>query len=139
MIVLDTNVLSELMRREADQNLLRWIGGLDVSEICTTTITQAEILTGIAVLPDGRRRSSFQAAAEGIFSKFQSGHIFAFDSAAAEKFAKVVAQRRSSGRPVQTFDAQIAAICKSRGAKLATRNTRDFEDCGIELINPWTG
>ena len=137
MIILDTNVVSELMRREADQNLLDWIARLDDSETCTTTVTQAEILTGIAVLPEGLRRSNFQAAAQEVFAQFQPSRLLAFDSAAAETFAMLVADRRRTGRPIQTLDAQIGAIAISHGAVLATRNVRDFMDCGIEIVNPW--
>ena len=137
MIVLDTNVLSELMRQDADQNILRWIARLDSSEIYTTTINQAEILRGIAVLPEGRRRSAFQAAGKKIFANFHPGDILAFDSVAAEAFALIVANRRGNGRPIQTFDALIAAISMSRRAILATRNVRDFMDFGIEIVNPW--
>ncbi len=137
MIILDTNVVSELMRPVPDEAALRWLLTTPSEDLCTTTIAQAEILAGIALLPAGRRRDAFSLAAAEAFADFSAERILAFDELAATEYASIFAERRSSGRPMQPFDAQIAAIARSRGGVLATRNVRDFLDCGIALINPW--
>ncbi|GGJ65114.1 ribonuclease VapC [Sphingopyxis bauzanensis] len=102
-----------------------------------TTVTQAEILFGIAILDPGRRRDDLQSAAMAMFAEDFAGRIVGFDVDAAPVFAAIAAERRQLGRPISQFDAQIAAIARSRGAALATRNIRDFEACDIELIDPW--
>ena len=137
MIVLDTNVLSELMRPTPSEAVLRWVAGQPGTELFTTTITQAEILFGLALLPEERRRNDLLAAAERMFVEDFSGRVLPFDTAAATAFASVAAGRRRKGRPTGAFDAQIAAISGSRGAALATRNVADFLECGLVIINPW--
>jgi predicted nucleic acid-binding protein len=107
-------------------------------ELHITTITVAEILLGIELLPQGKRRASLLAGAERMFVRVFGGRILSFDEDAARAFAQVAANRRGKGRPIAEFDAQIAAIAHSRGAALATRNTADFEDCGVRLVNPWS-
>lgn len=138
MIVLDTNIISELMRPAPNQDVRHWANDVSPSDLFTTTVTQAEILTGVALLPQGRKRDALMTAAEKVFSLIFADQILSFDSAAAEHYAVVSSERRKAGRPMQSFDAQIAAIARSCGAALATRNTRDFEGCGIDLVNPWT-
>jgi predicted nucleic acid-binding protein len=103
----------------------------------TTAICEAEILYGLALMPDGRRRVALQNAVAAIFAEDFSGRILAFDSAAAKAFADLAAARRRLGRPIAEFDAQIAAIASAHGAAVATRNVDDFADCGINVINPW--
>lgn len=137
MIVLDTNVLSELMRAKPDQAVLHWVAAQHSIGLFTTTIAQAEILYGLMLLPKGKRRSMLQVAAEAMFVEDFSERILPFDSAAAHEFALLATTRRLRGHPISQFDAQIAAITKSRGGMLATRNVSDFGDCGIELFNPW--
>lgn len=137
MIVLDTNVLSELMRPAPSETVLRWVAGYPAASLFTTTVTQAEILFGLALLPDGRRRSDLLAAARQMFAEDFAGRVLPFDTAAATAFAPIAAGRRQKGRPTGAFDAQIAAIASSRGAALATRNGADFLDCGLSLVNPW--
>lgn len=137
MVVLDTNVLSELMRPAPSEAVLRWAAGQPAARLFTTTITQAEILFGLALLPDGRRRSGLVAAAEQMFAADFAGRVLPFDAAAATAFAPIAAGRRHKGRPTGAFDAQIAAIAASRGAALATRNVADFLDCGLPIVNPW--
>ena len=103
-----------------------------------TAATVAEILYGIELLPQGKRRVALLAGVELMFGKVLAGRILPFDEDAARAFAVIAASRRARGRPITDLDAQIAAIARSRGAILATRNTADFEDCGIRLVNPWT-
>lgn len=137
MIVLDTNVLSELMRPRPAAAVVRWISGQSASSLCTTSITQAEILHGLALLPRGKRRSALQAAATAMFNEDFSGRILAFGSEAAPSYAQIAMDRRGLGRPISQFDAQIAAIVLSTGAVLATRNGDDFTGCGIRVVDPW--
>ena len=139
MILLDTNVLSEMMRPAPTDAVLRWIAGRPASLLYTTCVTQAEILFGLALLPEGRRRDGLMAAVDLMFVEDFGGRILPFDSAAAQAFASIAADRRWAGRPTGTFDAQIAAIARSRGAVLATRNVTDFQECGLVLVNPWEG
>ena len=104
----------------------------------TTSVCQAEILSGIAVLPQGRRRAGLQMAALAMFREDFAGRILAFDSEAAVIYAELFAARRSAGRPAATADLMIAAIARTRGASLVTRDTGGFEECGLTLIDPWT-
>jgi toxin FitB len=137
MIVLDTNVLSELMRPVPSEAVLRWVAAQPASGLFTTTITRAEILFGLALLPEGRRRSDLSAAAEQMFAEDFAGRVLPFDTGAAAAFASIGAGRRRKGRPTGALDAQIAAISLSRAATLATRNVADFLDCGFPVVNPW--
>jgi predicted nucleic acid-binding protein len=137
MIVLDTNVLSELMRAKPDGAVIAWMQGQTAATVYTTSITQAEILHGLLLLPAGKRREAIREAAEEMFAHDFADRILPFDSAAAQAYADIASQRRKAGRPISQFDAQIAAIVKSRGSDLATRNTSDFEGCGIKVLNPW--
>jgi toxin FitB len=137
MIVLDTNVVSELMRVEPESAVLSWIQQNSGGSLYTTTVTVAEIRYGIARLPEGRRRESLHEAANEIFAAFPR-QVLPFDLAAANAYAAVVTVRENLGTPIDGFDAQIAAICRSQAATLATRNTKDFTDTGIAVVNPWT-
>jgi len=136
MIVLDTNVVSELMRAEPEPAVLSWLQERSGGSLYTTTVTVAEIRYGIARLPEGRRRESLHQAANEIFAAFPR-QVLPFDLAAARAYADVVTVRESLGNPIDGFDAQIAAICRSQAAALATRNTKDFTDTGIATVNPW--
>lgn len=136
MIVLDTNVLSEAMRPSPAAAVAAWLARGSANDFYTTAVTEAEILLGIAIAPDGRRKREIAEAAHRITVLF-SGRILTFDSAAAKVFADIVAQRRRLGRPINDFDAQIAAITRSHGMALATRNTSDFDATGITIIDPW--
>jgi predicted nucleic acid-binding protein len=137
MIVLDTNVVSEAIRVEPSAEVASWLALEPPSTLFTTAITQAELLYGIECLPKGRHRSALHAAVVGMLTQVFANRILPFDSEAAEIFGQIAASRRAMGRPISDADAQIAAIARSRGAALATRNTRDFERCGIKLLNPW--
>lgn len=137
MIVLDTNVLSELMRVGPSDQVLRWVAAQPSERLFTTTVTQAEILFGIKVLAAGRRRDALLAAAEQMFEVDFAGKVLPFDPAAARAFAELAAERRRQGRPAGGFDIQVAAIAQSRGATVATRNVGDFDGIGPPVINPW--
>ncbi len=137
MIVVDTNVLSELMRASPAEPVVRWMAAQPARAVYTTTITQAEILYGILSLPSGKKRDAIRAAAEAMFATEFDGRILSFDTAAASAYARIAADRRRAGKPISHFDAQIAAIVLSERAELATRNVADFEGCGIRVTNPW--
>jgi predicted nucleic acid-binding protein len=134
VIVLDTNVLSELMRADPHPAVFAWTAAL----LYTTSVNVAEILYGIAALPAGRRRSALAATADAMFADDFAGRVLPFDAAAAAHYADIVASRRRQGRPIEAFDAQIAATALVAGADLATRDTSGFAECGLTLIDPWT-
>ena len=137
MIVLDTNVVSELMKPAPAGVVVGWIARQSAVSLYTTSITQAEILHGIVLLPAGKRRAAIEAAADAMFAQDFDGRVLPFGSEAARAYAQIAAQRRHAGRPISQFDAQIAAIARSARGAVATRNGRDFEDCGIDVLNPW--
>jgi predicted nucleic acid-binding protein len=136
VIVVDTNVTSEVMRREPAAAVLAWLAEQPPGDLYSTAITVAEIGYGVARLPDGQRREFLRATASEVFSAF-SDRILSFDTRAAAYYAEVVIERERSGAPISGFDAQIASICLSHGATLATRNVKDFDGVGIALTNPW--
>lgn len=137
MIILDTNVVSELMRASPQPEVTAWMDGHSISTLFTTAVTEAEVLSGIAFLPDGKRRRGLASAAEHLFGLLFKDRILPFDSSSARAYASIAAARRAAGRPISLADCQIAAIARSRGASVATRNTADFEGCGITIDNPW--
>lgn len=139
MIILDTNVLSEFMRPKPSPGVVAWVAKQSATELFATSITEAEIFYGIELLPKGKRREGLLVAAEAMFAEDLGGRIFGFESDAARVFSKIAAHRRALGRPIRHADAQIAAIAQVRGAKLATRNVADFEDCGLDVLDPWNG
>lgn len=139
MIILDTNIVSELMRptEERSPSVIAWLRATGLGSLTTTAVTLAEIGVGINKLPPGRRRNDFSAAAETAFTTYFTGRILPFDRAAAVRFGILAGERRRRGRHVHAFDLQILAIAASRGYAVATRNSSDFEDVGVDLINPW--
>jgi predicted nucleic acid-binding protein len=137
MIILDTNVLSELMRQQPSKAVSTWVGSRPAASLFTSTITQAEILYGVALLPAGARRDRLRVAVEGILAEEFSGRVLGFDTPAARAFGSIAAARRQAGHPISHADAQVAAIAVSREATLATRNVSDFEGCGLEIVGPW--
>ena len=137
MIILDTNVVSEVLKPTPSDRVLGWLATQPAPRLFTTTITMAEILYGIELLPRSRRRAALQKAVEAMFAQDFDGRVLPFDMEAARAFSVMTAARRASGRPMSPFDAQIAAIARSRGAALATRNTADFANCGVTVLNPW--
>jgi len=116
-----------------------WVAKQPAAELFTTSITEAEIFYGLELLTKGKRREGLLAAAEAMFAEDLAGRVLEFDSDAARAFAKIGAHRRALGRPISHADAQIAAITQVRGARLATRNVADFEDCSLHATNPWNG
>ena len=136
--ILDTNVVSEPMRPSPSPAVLAWLSeGHERGPLFVTTITVAEILFGIEMLPRGKRRDQMLVQAEAAFREDFTGRVLPFDEAAARAFPEIAVRRRAQGRPIADLDAQIAAIAHSRDAILATRNTADFEGCGVRLVNPW--
>ena len=137
MIVVDTNVVSELMRVETSPAVRAWVSAQDHDELRITAITVAEILCGIERLPSGSRKDTLREAAVDVFSRFAED-VLPFDAAEAAVYPEIVDQRDRRGTPISGYDAQIAAICRDNGASLATRNEKDFAGVGVELINPWS-
>jgi toxin FitB len=138
VIVVDTNVLSELLRPAPEPQVLAWLSSWPRSALFTTTITRAEILYGVRLMPEGRRRDVLVPAVQAVFAEDFAGQVLSFDNDAADCYAEIAATRRSAGRPISQFDAMIAAVTRSRGATLASRNGKDFVDCGVPLIDPWS-
>jgi len=136
MIILDTNVASELMKPSPALAVRDWIRARRGDELYTTSITVAEIRYGIACLPAGRRRDLLTATADDVFPAFKD-QVLPFDAAAATHYPVIVTRRDRAGLPIDGFDAQIASICRTRDAALATRNLKDFQDTGIHVIDPW--
>lgn len=137
MIVLDTNVISELMRAAPDPLVVAWVAAQPRSELYTTRINHAEILAGIAGMPAGRRRTNLSDLAEAIFEIDFAGRILPFGRAATARYAEIVVPRRAAGRATDGNDALIAAIALGASAVVATRDIGGFDACGLELINPW--
>lgn len=137
MIVLDTNVLSELLRPAPDARVPAWLATKPRSALFTTTVVRAEIFYGVRMLPDGARKQGLLGAVQAVFDADFAARVLSFDNDAADAYAEIAASRRRTGQPISQFDAMIAAVARSRGASLATRNVKDFVDCGIEVIDPW--
>lgn len=137
MIVLDTNVVSEMMRPHPDERVASWLSRQPSLSVYTTCITEAEIFHGLSLLPAGRRQDALLEAAARIFTDEFSGRILSFGREAARCYATLRATRQQAGQPMSALDAQIASITLISGARLATRNTRDFSGCGLHLVDPW--
>lgn len=138
MIVLDTNVISELFRQRPNARVIAWLDSL-TADVAITTITLAELLAGVRRLPEGRRRDDLEAALRATLAPYRGTRsLLTFDEDAAEEYAEVLVARERSGLPISTADAQIAAICRASGAICATRNEKDFAETGIEIVNPWS-
>ncbi len=137
MIVLDTNIISELFRPTPDSGAIAWLQQQDDGELFTTAITRGELLFGAHILPQGHRRETLLAGLLRILQVRFPGRVLPYDEAAADAHAEIAAQRRALGQPSSQSDLMIAGIVRSHGATLATRNTRDFDDCGIALVDPW--
>jgi toxin FitB len=138
MIVVDTDVASELMRPTPDARVVAWIRAQDAGELYTTSITVAEIGYGVERLPEGARKALLRATAAQVFSAFAE-HVLTFDADAAGLYGAIVSARVRGGAPIEGFDAQIAAICRRHAATLATRNVKDFERTGVDVVDPWEG
>ena len=137
MIVLDTNVISEAMRPAPDAAVMAWLRGQPLSEIATTTVSLAEIDYGLCRIPQGRRRKDLEAKLQTFLARGFRDRMLPFDEAAARLYGSIVTTRQGIGRPIDAFDAMIAAIARSRAAAIATRNVADFEGCGVTVLDPW--
>ena len=137
MIILDTNVISEIFRPEPEGRVIAWLKGL-TGDVAITSITLSELLAGVRRLPTGRRRAALTATIDAALDPYrQTRAILAFDVRAAEHYADVLVAREQTGLPIHFADAQIATICRAHGAACATRNTKDFAGTGVDLVNPW--
>lgn len=137
MIVLDTNVISEIFRPHPDERVVGWLRSL-TGDVALTAVTLAELLAGVRRLPDGHRKQQLTTRIEAAVEPYREGRsILAFDDAAAEQYADVLAVREAVGLPISTADAQIAAICRAHGAVCATRNGKDFVATGVRVVDPW--
>ncbi|MCY4004275.1 MAG: type II toxin-antitoxin system VapC family toxin [Rhodospirillales bacterium] len=137
MVVIDTNVVSELMRPTPEPAVMAWFSRQDSGDLYLTAISEAELRAGAAILPSGHRRDRLAAEVDAVVREDFSGRVLPFDSAAARAYATIAASRRSIGRPILEADCQIAAIARARDAAVATRNGTDFQHCGIAVIDPW--
>ena len=137
MIVLDTNVVSELMRPSPAAEVVAWLRRQDGASLATTALTVAEIRFGLARLPAGRRATQLQRLADDALASFPA-QVVPFDVSGAELYGDLAARRERAGRPIDALDAQIAAICLLQAASLATRDIKDFVDTGVDLLDPWT-
>ncbi len=138
MIVLDTNVVSEFMTSPPALSVQTWLNAQDAATLYFTTISIAEISYGLRVMPDGRKRQTLVNRFEDFLAAAFDSRILSFDEDAGRAYGEIRAHRREQGRPMSNFDGQIAAIAKTRGFAIATRNIKDFEDCGLELIDPFS-
>lgn len=137
MIVLDTNVISELARPTPMPQVIDWLDRQDVSQIYVTSVTIGELLYGLIRMPAGRRRGELTVEVGRLLDDLFDGQTLEYTGQAAVEYARVVFARTRRGLPIEPADAQIAAICRLNGASLATRNTRDFAETGVQVINPW--
>ena len=138
MVILDTNVLSEVLKASPDERVVAWLKDQPRPSLFTTTVTRGEILYGIRLLPEGKRRRALWDAALAIFNEDFAERVLSFDNDAADAYAEVGASRRAAGRPISQFDAMIAGMARSRGASVATRKAKDFEGCCIDVVDPWS-
>jgi toxin FitB len=138
MVILDTNVLSEVLKASPDERVVAWLKDQPRPSLFTTTVTRGEILYGIRLLPEGKRRRALWDAALAIFNEDFAERVLSFDNDAADAYAEVGASRRAARRPISQFDAMIAGMARSRGASVATRNAKDFEGCCIDVVDPWS-
>lgn len=138
MILIDTNVISELMRPNPAREVLAWFSAHDASGLFLSAVGEAELRRGAAILPEGKRRDLLTTQIDAMITEDFAGRILPFDSLAAIAFAAIDADRRRAGRPITFADCQIAATARAHGASLATRNVADFSDCGVEVVDPWS-
>lgn len=137
MLVLDTNVISDQLRQRPDPSVSAWFAKQAPTSLHITAITLAEMLFGLELMPEGARRHGLMIGTGEIFGELFAGRVLPFDQMAATEYAIIRAERQRTDRPISQLDCQIAAIARAHGAALATRNTRDFAGCGIELVDPW--
>lgn len=138
MIVLDTNVLSELIKPAPATQVVRWVDDQDSADLLITSITAAELRAGVAVLPRGKRRDTIAQQIERLISEVFGGYVLSFDAGSTTHYADIVAAGRRRGRPMSALDTQVAAICRQHEATLATRNVDDFRIAKLTLVDPWS-
>ena len=138
MILLDTNVVSELIRPEPDPGAAAWLSAQPAETVFLSVISEAELRYGAAILPPGRRRDRLASEIEHMLRDDFEGRILPFDRLSTRAYAEIASARRAAGLPISYADCQIAAIARSYGACVATRNVDDFQNCGIKVINPWS-
>ena len=137
MILVDTNVVSEVMKVVPSETVVEWLNHQESSALYVSTVTIGEIAYGLRILPFGQRRLQLKERFERFISLAFAQRLLAYDEAAARTYGEVMGLRKEIGRPMSVPDGQIAAIARSHGLKVATRNTSDFEHCGVELIDPF--
>lgn len=137
MILLDTNVISEYLRERPHAAVSAWLDAQPEEDLWTTSVVLAELLSGVEMMPTGRKQKALRDSIEEMISADFRGQVLAFNLPAARHYAQILAARRKIGRPIHEFDAQIAAIARLHGASLATRNVDDFAACNLDLVNPW--
>jgi predicted nucleic acid-binding protein len=138
VIILDTNVIAELMKSEPAKEVFDWVARRRGEDLFTTAVNQAEVLFGLALMSAGHKRELLRNASVRMFEQYFHGRILPFDHNAAQPYADIVARRQRAGTPIDELDAQIASIAAHRTMAVATRDTGGFENCGIQVINPWT-
>lgn len=139
MNVLDTNIISELMRPAPNAEVVAWVDGWPAGELAVTAVTVAEVLYGVARLDDGQRKEMLRTLARTMFKEEFADRVLPFGGEEAEVYAELVTRRQGQGSPISMADAQIAAITVCQGARLATRNVGDFAGLPLEVVNPWGG
>jgi predicted nucleic acid-binding protein len=137
MVLLDTNVVAEMMTASPAPAVVSWLNGQESSALFLTTVTIGEIAYGLRVMPHGKRRLQLEQGFERVLAEAFAGRILAYDEEAALQYGEVMGRRKEIGRPLSVPDGQIAAIARARGCAVATRNVRDFVDCGVEVLNPF--
>jgi toxin FitB len=138
MIILDTNVISEIMRPQPSEQVINWLDAQNVNDLCTTSITWSELLHGIEELPDGRRKQGLQETLQAVRERMIEGRILPFDEMAAQRFARLITSAQRNGQTIHIADGQIAAIALHHTMSVASRDTQPFLAAGVKLINPWT-
>lgn len=139
MVLLDTNVVSELMKPRPEALVIGWFDRMAAFPMFISSVSEAELWAGVTVLPDGKRKQDLLRNIAEMLAEDFAGRALVFDSAAARQYGEIFAMRRKAGRPITQADCQIAAIAKAHNLRLATRNSPDFDMCGIEVFNPWNG
>ncbi|HEX4964814.1 MAG TPA: type II toxin-antitoxin system VapC family toxin [Thermoanaerobaculia bacterium] len=137
MIIVDTNVVAEMMKPSPDPSVVSWLNDREAAALFLTTVTIGEIGYGLEILPQGKRRLHLEQGFERVVAEAFTGRILVFDEEAARHYGAVMARRRAIGRPLSIQDGQIASIARARGFTVATRNVRDFVECGVEIVNPF--
>ncbi|MBZ9853816.1 type II toxin-antitoxin system VapC family toxin [Mesorhizobium sp. CA13] len=137
MFVLDTNVVSETFKPLPDAGVAAWMDSPSAIRSYITAMTKAELLLGLAYMPDGKRKAALGSVIGAFFTTWLKTPVLAFGDREAEAYAEIVSRRRFLGRPIREFDAQIASVARSRGFAVVTRNVADFADCGVNIVNPW--